>query len=203
MKKALPIIFIVLLSILVVSCGRNETQPPENHKPQEPSQSEGEAPKQNEADKSDKPAIAGICLGDTSAQVEDILGKDYEETYTEVEGYYGEPYFVREYDDGISLTVGKESDKVLEINLTSDKYQTWLGDKIGVTADEVLAKYREKFIEPESIHGNGKLEGWFELGNGLLIIFDFNKDDDMIVNMDISSDSKVELIRLTNMMYMD
>ena len=203
MKKVLSIIFIVLLSMLVFSCGRNESQPPENHEPQEPSQSEVEASEQNEVDKSDKPAIAGICLGDTLEKVEGILGKDYKETYFEVEGYYGEPYFVREYDDGISLIVGKNSDKVLEINLTSDKYQTWLGDKIGVTADEVLTKYRKEFTEPESIHTNEKLEGWFDLGDGVLIIFDFDKDDEMIVNTEITSDSKVELIRLTNMMYMD
>jgi hypothetical protein len=203
MKKVLSVIFIVLLSMLVFSCGRNESQPPENHKPQEPSQSEVEASEQNEVGKSDKPAIAGICLGETSEKVEDILGKNYAETYIEEGGYYGEPYFVREYDDGISLIVGKDSDKVLEINLNSDKYQTWLGDKIGATADEVLTKYRKEFTEPESIHTNEKLEGWFDLGDGVLIIFDFDKDDEMIVNTEISSDSKVELIKLTNMMYMD
>ncbi len=107
------------------------------------------------------------------------------------------------YFSGIYLIVGKDSDKVLEINLTSDKYQTWLGDKIGVTADEVLSKYRDKYTEPVSIHSNEKLEGWFELGDGILIIFDFDKDDDMIVNIEITSDSKVELIKLTNIMYLD
>jgi ATPase subunit of ABC transporter with duplicated ATPase domains len=104
---------------------------------------------------------------------------------------------------GEILLFGKDSDKVLEINLNSDKYQTWLGDKIGATADEVLTKYRKEFTEPESIHTNEKLEGWFDLGDGVLIIFDFDKDDEMIVNTEISSDSKVELIKLTNMMYMD
>ena len=69
--------------MLVFSCGRNETRPPENYKPQEPSQNEEGALKQNEVGKSDKPAIAGICLGDTSAKIEDILSKDYKETYIE------------------------------------------------------------------------------------------------------------------------
>ena len=111
---------------------------------------------------------------------------------------------MRDYDDGgISFTIGKDSNKVLEIDLTSDKYETWLGDKIGVTADEVLTKYRKEFTEPESIHTGEKLEGWFDVGDGLLIIFDFDKDDNMIINKDITSDSKVELIRLTKMMYMD
>ena len=58
----LSIIFIVLLSMLVFSCGHNESQPPETTSPKNLPQSEVEASEQNEVDKSDKPAIAGIYL---------------------------------------------------------------------------------------------------------------------------------------------
>jgi len=91
----------------------------------------------------------------------------------------------------------------LEIELTSTKYETWLGDRIGHAAEEVLTKYRKKYTEPETIHSDGKLEGWFDLGKGIVLIFDFNKDDNMIVNTDITPDSKVELIKLTKMQYLD
>ena len=56
-----------------------------------------------------------------------------------------------------------------------------------------MTKYRKEFTEPESIHTGEKLEGWFDVGDGLLIIFDFDKDDNMIINKDITSDSKVDL----------
>lgn len=213
MKKALLIIFIVLLSMFLLSCGYKDSPPLENNEPQEPPYNDNEIqeptnndlePTEQDEVHTDKPSIAGICLGDHFEKVENILGEDYEEIYNEESYYYGEPTYLRDYDDGeISFIVGEDSAEVLEISFTSDKYETWLGDKIGVTADEVLIKYRKEFTEPESIHTGEKLEGWFDVGNGVLIIFDFDKDDNMIVNTDISSDSKVELIKLTKMMYMD
>lgn len=212
MKKVLSIIFIVLLSMFLLSCGYN-SPPLENNEPQEPPYNDNELqeptnndlePTEQDEVHTDKPSIAGICLGDHFEKVENILGEDYEEIYNEESYYYGEPTYLRDYDDGeISFIVGEDSAEVLEISFTSDKYETWLGDKIGVTADEVLTKYRKEFTEPESIHTGEKLEGWFDVGDGVLIIFDFDKDDNMIVNTDISSDSKVELIKLTKMMYMD
>ena len=66
-----------------------------------------------------------------------------------------------------------------------------------------MSKYRKLYTEPETIHSDGKLEGWFDVGDGMVLIFDFNKDDNMIINVDISLDSKVELIKLTKMMYLD
>jgi hypothetical protein len=173
--------------------------------PNSPVQSEAEDPDmpvQSSPGIPEVPSIAGISLGDSIKKVEMIFGENYKDTLYEEFGHFGEPYYVREYD-GISLIIGKDSEKVLEIDVLSDKYETWLGDKIGDAADVVLPKYREKFTEPVSIHDGSTLEGWFELGDGLLLIFDFDKDDEMIINPEITSDSKVEVIKLTHMAYMD
>lgn len=157
----------------------------------------------NETINENLPSIAGVCLDDAAEIVDMILGDDYEQTFSEIEGHFGEPYYIRNYNDGLSILIGQNSGKVLEIELTSTNYETWQGDKIGDTADKVLSKYREKYTEPETIHSDGKLEGWFDIGNGIILIFDFNKDDNMIVNKDIAPDSKVELIKLTKMQYLD
>ena len=217
-KKVLIAVLVVLLSITLISCGHNESPQKDSNGLKEPSNEleSTESDKQNIEDVEDEeiedemllsgePSIAGICLGDSFEKVVDILGSDYEEVYyNEDSYYYGEPTYLREYGDGeISFVVGDESEMVLEIDVTSDKYETWLGDKVGVTADEVLTKYRKHFTEPESIHTDEKLEGWFDVNNGTLIIFDFDKDDGMIINVDITPDSKVELIKLTNMIYID
>jgi len=157
----------------------------------------------NETINENLPSIAGVCLDDAAEIVDMILGDDYEQTFSEIEGHFGEPYYIRNYNDGLSILIGQNSGKVLEIELTSTNYETWQGDKIGDTADKVLSKYREKYTEPETIHSDGKLEGWFDIGNGIILIFDFDKDDNMIVNKDITPDSKVELIKLTKMQYLD
>jgi len=198
--KKLSLIFALLLAValLVWSFCNNETcrVPGING----PSQNETKPSLQHNIE---LPSIAGICLDDAAEIVEMILGDEYEESFSHIEGHFGEPYYIRNYGDGLSIIIGQNTGKVLEIELSSTKYETWLGDRIGHAAEEVLTKYRKKYTEPETIHSDGKLEGWFDLGKGIVLIFDFNKDDNMIVNTDITPDSKVELIKLTKMQYLD
>lgn len=226
MKKVFYLVLVMILAISMIACGNNGSAV-ESESRQEPAQNASDTPRtqdpvnvgeedtdpstsaenpntpvQNSVENSGKPSIAGISLGDSVSKVEMILGENYENTLHEEMGHFGEAYFVREYE-GISFIIGKDSQKVLEIDVTSDEYETWLGDKIGDSAGDVLAKYREKYTEPETIHSDGKLLGWFELGDGLVIIFDFDKDDQMIINTEINDDSKVELIKLADMRYMD
>jgi len=201
--KKILLIFIVLLTValFVNGCGSNEAgQFPDIY---EPSKGKTKSPEQNNLGNESLPSIAGICLDDAAEIVEMILGNEYEESFSDIEGHFGEPYYIRTYNDGLSIIIGQNSGKVLEIELTSTEYETWLGDRIGDTAEEVLSKYRKKYTEPETIHSDGKLEGWFNVGNGIILIFDFNKEDNMIVNTDISPVSKVELIKLTKMQYLD
>ena len=229
MKKIVYLVFVMMITVSMLACDNN-SHAVENERHQENVQAfdtpgmenpdyEGKYDKdpgtaahneaedsntliQNRTEDSSKPSIAGISLGDPVSKVEMILGKDYEEALHEEMGHFDELYYLRKYE-GISLIIGKDSQKVLEIDVTSDKYETWLGDKVGYTAGVIFPKYREKYTEPESIHTGSKLEGWFELGDGLVLIFDFDKDDGMIVNSDITEDSKVELIKLANMRYID
>ena len=56
-----------------------------------------------------------FVLGIILKKVENILGEDYEEIYEE--SYMASPLILRDYDDGgISFTIGKDSNKVLEID---------------------------------------------------------------------------------------
>jgi len=197
LKKALLIFTAVLLVTLFIN-GCTSSEALHNEPPNENNENN-----ENNAANENLPSIAGICLDDAAEIVDMVLGEDYEETFSEIEGHFGESYYMRDYKDGLSLIIGKDTGKVLEIELTSTKYKTWLGDQIGDTADKVLSKYREKYAEPETIHSDGKLEGWFDVGDGIILIFDFNKDDNMIINKNISPDSKVELIKLTKMQYLD
>ena len=203
LRNIIFVILVTLLALSLLACGNDNKGAIDSSHSNEPSQTIVETSNENNDNTEDVPSIAGICLDDTKEKIDKVLGKDYKETFSEVEGHFGEPYYLREYIDGISLIIGKNSRKVLEIELVSGNYQTWLGDNIGDTAGDVLSKYREKYAEPKSIHSDEKLEGWFDVGDGILIIFDFNKDDDTITNVDISPDSKVELIKLTKMQYMD
>jgi len=230
MKRLIYLILVIMISASVIACADNRPAV-ENEKHQEAGQNTSDTPKtqdpdyegkddtdpnssahneaedpntpvQHSVESSEKPSIVGISLGDPVYKVEMILGKNYVETLCEEMGHFNEPYYLREYE-GISFIIGKDTQEVLEIEVTSDKYETWLGDKVGDKADVVLSQYRQRFTEPESIHGGGKLEGWFELGDGLVLIFDFDKDDGMIINPEITEDSKVEVIKLTDMKYMD
>lgn len=85
---------------------------------------------ENNAANENLPSIAGICLDDAAEIVDMILGEDYEETFSEIEGHFGESYYMRDYKDGLSLIIGKDTGKVLEIELTSTKYKTWLGTRL-------------------------------------------------------------------------
>lgn len=151
------------------------------------------------------PSIGGIHLGDSATQVTEVLGDDYEETFHEEGGHFGESYYLWDYKEGIELIIGKESGKVMQIDVTTSGMETDMGVKVGDQVTTAIGKYQEKYTEPESIHSGEKLEGWFEVGEGekALVIFDVDKDNDTIVNSEITSDMKVEMIRLVYSKYID
>lgn len=149
------------------------------------------------------PNIGGIHLGDSATQVTDVLGSDYEETFQEEGGHFGESYNVWDYQEGIELIIGKESGKVMQIDVTTSEMETDMGVKVGDQVTTAIEKYQEKYTEPESIHSGEQLEGWFEVGEEALVILDVDKDNDTIVNPEITSDMKVEMIRLVYSKYID
>lgn len=149
------------------------------------------------------PGIGGISLGDSSEKVTNILGPEFEVNSIDEDGYYGEPYDERTYSNGLKLILGKRSGKVLQIMSTAALMSTELDTKIGDDSASVLQKYRAKYKEPVSQHGAGKLDGWFEVGDDQLMIFDFNANDETLVNKKIEPDSKIEQIILVYSTFMD
>lgn len=148
-------------------------------------------------------SLGKIRLGDAFSQVEQILGKDYKETLHDEPGHFSEPWYSREYNKGIKVVVGKKSGKVLEIDAIDADFTTNLGAKVGNTAERVKDLYATKYKPFESRQGDGPLEGFYLLDEDLVIIFDYNKDDDQLFNTNIKPDSKVEMIRLTHSQYLD
>ncbi len=148
-------------------------------------------------------SIGGIHLGDSRDDVKKTLGDKYKETVNEEPAYYGEGQYIWKYDQGIDVVIGKESLKVLDIMAYTPAVKTNLGVGVGDSAKDVLAKYKAKYKEPQSRHGEGKLEGWFEVEDGGYLIFDFNKNDGSIVNGELKDDSRVEMIKLVFSFYLD
>lgn len=148
-----------------------------------------------------KPSISGVHLGDTKAQVEAALGKNYTETAPSGEmGHFPEQVYRLDYD-GYKVFIGAETGKVLEMYVSSPKAETNLGIKIGDTAAKVFETYRPKYIEPESIHG-GKLYGLFKVEGAAVLYFDFDiKEGSML--QDIKPENKVEKMMLTYPEQMD
>lgn len=148
-------------------------------------------------------SLGNIHLGDPFSQAEKILGKDYQETFYDEPGHFPEAWYSREYKQGIRLIVGKDSGKVLEIDAIAADFATNLGAKVGDTAERIKDVYADKYKPFESRHGEGPLEGFYLLEDGQLMIFDYNREDNQLVNTNVKPDSKVEMIRLTQSQYLD
>ncbi|HHW49625.1 MAG TPA: hypothetical protein GXX14_13565 [Clostridiaceae bacterium] len=150
------------------------------------------------------PSLGGISLGDTSEDVVANLGDSYSEsTESDVSGFIGEDLAIWNYDNGITVSIGKTSGKVLRIVSSSPDFKTDLGIKVGDVADTVFKTYKPMFKEAVSRHSDETLVGWFIMKDGAVIIFDFDKSDDTLINSDITSDSEVEEIILSYWKYFD
>lgn len=150
-----------------------------------------------------KNSIAGVKLGTTKDEVLKIWGSEYEEELIDDLGYYIEQYYVWKYAQGITVLVGAESEKVLEIEVTSPDFTTDLGVKVGDRAQDIAKIYGSLYTVPESIHGDGQLEGWYNLDDDQLMIFDFDIEDESLVNTNVQPDTQVEKIRLTCWKFFD
>lgn len=230
--RVLVIVLMVMVSLMLTGCGREElkkatanTLPPNAETRQEDTFNEilppgdnsntnrnlatnSNIPVQNaiagqEGKIDTRTSIAGIHLWDSPEDVQRILGSDYRQNFVEEEGYYGEGHYIWKYDAGIEIVIGKDSRKVLDIMVYGPAFETNLGIKVGDSAKDVLAKYRGKYKEPQSRHGGGTLQGWFEVEDGAYLIFDFNKDDGTYINESLRDDDKVAIIKLTHSLYMD
>jgi|GEM_PF-782907 len=150
-----------------------------------------------------RPSIGGIHLDDSQSRVDDILGSVFKEEFFAEPGHFPESWTKRTYDTGISVIIGKDSGQVLELDTTSTKFSTNRGSKTGDMAQDVFDIYGSDYEQFESRQGDGKLIGFYELEDGQIIIFDLDKDDNSLLNQDVTIDSKVELIRLTKANFLD
>ncbi|WP_158408393.1 DUF3221 domain-containing protein [Desulfosporosinus fructosivorans] len=150
-----------------------------------------------------RPSIGKIHLGDSQSQVNEILGTVFKEEYFAEPGHFPESWNKRTYEQGISVIVGKDSGQVLELETTSAQFPTNKGSKTGDMAKGVFDNYGSDYKQFESRHGDGKVAGFYELGDGQIIIFDLDKDDNSLLNQAIKTDSKVKMIRLTRADFLD
>lgn len=143
------------------------------------------------------PTLGGISLGDSPQSVIDALGNNYSEsTEPDIAGLIGEDLIVWSYDNGIVVYIGKTSEKVQRIETTNPDLKTDLGIKVGDDKETVYEVYKPNFEEAVSRQNNEALEGWFLTEDESVIIFDFDKSDNAVVNKNVTSDSKVEKIIL-------
>jgi hypothetical protein len=197
------IILIVLAGLLIITSGCAKNIDKNNNKITEtPTETPAETPNEtpNETpgtDAEQAPSLGGVSLGDSSEKVADILGDKYTETAEpDTTGIIGEDTTVWEFEKGIIVSIGQTSKKVLRISSTNPDFKTDLGIKAGDNAKTVFEAYKDKYEEAKSRHSDDILEGWYLIGDGAVIIFDFDKSDDTLVNNKVSSDSVVEEIIL-------
>lgn len=148
------------------------------------------------------PSLGGISLGDSSEKVIEVLGDKYSETAEpDILGAFNEDIVIWNYNNAINVSIGKRSGKVLRVVSNSPDYKTDLGIKVGDDADTVFETYRSELKEAVSRHNDETLEGWFLTEDEIVVIFDFDKSDDALVNSDITPDTRVEEIILSKWKY--
>ncbi|HHV97517.1 MAG TPA: hypothetical protein GXX37_13810 [Clostridiaceae bacterium] len=150
------------------------------------------------------PSLGGISLGDNQETVANVLGNNYvESTEEDIAGFIGEDMNIWTYENGIVVYFGKMTGKVLRITSTSPNLQTDLGIKVGDNAKTVFETYKPLFEEAVSRHEDEKLEGWYLINDEVVMIFDFDKSDEKLINNKVMPDSSVEEITLAYWKHFD
>ena len=150
------------------------------------------------------PTVGGIALGDSADKVLAVLGNEYVQTAYDEAEHFPETFYNWDYRQGYTITIGQNTHTVLQIMATKPNAGTNLNVGIGDKADEVLGLYRQKYEEPVSIHGGGRLLGVFKVEMGQALLFDFNIDDGIVNPVEeIEPDDTVERIILTYPAYLD
>lgn len=131
------------------------------------------------------------------------LGSDYEETVREEGGDLPAPIAVWEYANGMQIIFSGEPFTVYVVSTTTADVPNSAGDIAGEDMAVVLERYRADYEEKVSRHSEDKLEGWFDIGDEQLLIFDTDKDDDSWVNKPVADGDKVEAIHLALWRFFD
>jgi len=209
MKKSV-LIFLLAVLLIISGCagqpdGKDKSPVTSPGATDTPAETATPSPETGDEDTA-APSLGGISLGDSIDKVTDVLGDDYEETEeSDSAGIMGEDVSVLTYESGIVVTVGKTSKKVLRISTTSEDFKTDEGIKVGDTAKAVSEAYASGYEKAVSRQTEEVLEGWYLIGDGeeAVIIFDFDKTDDTMVNENVTPDTKVEEITLAYWKHFD
>lgn len=202
-KLSIVLVLILVLGAFTGCKGSSQNQdtsqkPATSQQPdtREPSKTEEEAKGTN---------VGGFYLDQPADDITKTLGKA-DSVKTVEEGYYGEPYDIWEYKrengDYMNFVIGKNTKKVLDFTISVPGYRTDLGIELGSSYDEVANKYGS-FKNVVSNQDGSELAGWYDLNNGQIIIFDFDRDDESTINENLKPESKVESIRVSRFDYFD
>lgn len=184
LKKVVALLVAFLVAVATAGCGADN------------------APESNAEDGVPRPSLFGVSLGDSREVVQEKLGREYQETEYEEAGHFPEVFCTWDYTDGTTVYIGRESGNVMEIRSTAPDATTNLGVKIGDTAESVFAIYRERYTEPESIHG-GVLTGVFKVEDGAAVVFDFDMEDGIVNPSGVDADETLKRIILTYPSHVD
>lgn len=185
MKKFASIFLVIILALIVFGCSEQAAQEVPIGEP------------------GFKPSLAGIKLGDSQELVLQVLGDKYRVSIFDEAFSLGEPFIRMKYDNGITVIIGADTKKVLEIETESEDTTTNLGIRVGDKAEDALTKYRAYYQEPVSRHSDDTLIGWFLLEDEELIIFNFAKGEALVNDSEVKPGALVERIKLSNFKYMD
>ena len=206
MNRLITLILMVMMIVMAAGCQNSApVNPPDSSSPGQNQESPDKTPGDSEPAETvfSAESLGGIRLGMTGEQVEKLRGMGYTDEIHDEGGYFGESLIIRQYSDGCSIVIGKETNKVLQVDVSSEDYPTDLGFKVGDPSIKVMETYRAQFEEFVGNQSSDKLMGWFLIDEtGELLIFSSMESRERF-NENITADSKITGITLGRAQYFD
>lgn len=197
-KKVVTIVLICIM-LIMAGCSRPAVTEPPGITPEEITGEEPPALEEQEPEAPappDRTTLGGVSLGDDTARVQLMLGKNNTEEILPEDPFYSQGARIWAYPKGITVTFDLKSNRAINLEVTAADCATNLGVRVGDNAGEVMAEYRALYEEYEGLHSEGPIPGWFRVENGWLLIFDFDREDETLVNSDVGAEAIVETIVL-------
>lgn len=197
-KLILVVLLLAFTGAVLLGCSGDggsgsEAPPTDNEKPAPPV----------EPPATENPVSLGnIYLGMSLEELDALQTVEYTDTLEEEGGYFGQNIIFRQYENGCHVVINKETEKVLQIDVSSPEYPTDRGFKVGDPAMEVLEDYRKDYEEWVGNQSPEKLAGWFLIDDENLLIFS-SKENLERSNEDLTEDSKIYGITLGSPRYFD
>lgn len=147
-------------------------------------------------------SLGGLRLGMAAAEVDNLLGRQFEQRVEEEGGAFREAFTVRTYAKGIDVVIGSSSGKVLQIEAYSAEFPTKLGVRVGDKSIPALQNYRSQYQEFVGNQSPDILSGWFVVETGTLLIFSSMENRERS-NRNLTPTSQIYSITLGYSRYFD